>query len=620
MIVEFCQTTGALLDGGAYMRMFKKRWPITSILYVMFFCVIVMPIALVTFLSLRAYTDILLTNITSRTMQTLEQVSYSIDQEQSRYIRTSAAIATDKNLISLATSYHRSNQSNEQFSYSSQIENQIKSYLHDMPDFVSAMFVYRDGGAYFFEGTHFHNINTRINVNFLKSTSLYKQALQNQGRVMLFGSEENKLIESGDKYIVSAAIAPQFEKSFNDVEMIYFVIQAKMFENLDESSSNQNGSYIILDGKGNIMLDTSKDKNNIVEKKTIDGASGKKSGHFETIEQGGKMFVTFMTMERTDWKIIYVTPYDQLTTQVKQIYTFIMNVSAAGLILFLIVSFFFVRSIVGPIKSLIYQMNKMKSGSFQVDLDLQGPLEIYSLGKTFQNMAVRIQELIIERQEQERLKNRAEIDALQSQINPHFLVNTLNAIKIMGMLSKATNLVEMTDSLIKLLSSTFHRGGSYIQVSDEMQSLEKYIHIMKVRYGDRFKVEYDMDADVTNTYILKLLLQPIVENAIIHGFYGKESMGIVKITGKQDNNQLILTVTDNGKGMEQRKMGALLQEKKVESLCGIGIANVKDRIRLNYGEAYGLIITSELGLGTEVVVTLPLLSSDPDHPDRTIES
>lgn len=595
------------------MRMIKKRWPITSILYVMFFCVIVMPIALVTSLSLRAYTDILLTNITSRTMQTLEQVSYSIDQEQSRYIRTSAAIATDKNLISLATAFHRSSQSNEQFSYSSQIENQIKSYLHDMPDIVSAMFVYRDGGAYFFEGTHFHNINTRIDENLLKSTSLYKQALKNQGRVMLFGSEENELIQSGDKYIVSAAIAPQFEKSFNDVEMIYFVIQAKMFENLAESSSNQNGSYIILDGNGNIMLDTSEDKNNTIEKQTIEGARNQKNGHFETIEQDGKMFVTFMTMERTAWKIIYITPYDQMTAQVKQIYSFIINVSAAGLVLFLIVSFFLVRSIVGPIKSLIYQMNKMKSGSFQVDLDLQGPLEIYSLGKTFQNMAVRMQELIIERQEQEKLKNRAEIDALQSQINPHFLVNTLNAIKIMAMLSKATNLVEMTDSLIKLLSSTFHRGGSYIQLFDEMQSLEKYIHIMKVRYGDRFKVEYDFDEEITKTYILKLLLQPIVENAIIHGFYGKEAMGIVKITGKQYNNQLILTVTDNGKGMEQRTMEALLHEKKVESLCGIGIANVNDRIRLNYGEAYGLIIKSELGLGTEVVVTLPLLFKDPDQ-------
>nr|WP_275942579.1 sensor histidine kinase [Paenibacillus alba] len=294
-----------------------------------------------------------------------------------------------------------------------------------------------------------------------------------------------------------------------------------------------------------------------------------------------------------------------------------MNVSAAGLVIFLIVSFFLVRSIVGPIKSLIYQMNRVKSGSFHVDLELSGPLEIYSLGKTFQSMTGRIQELIIERQEQERLKNRAEIDALQSQINPHFLVNTLNAIKIMAMLSKATNLVEMTDSLIKLLSSTFHRGGSYIQLFDELQSLEKYIHIMKVRYGDRFKVEYDLDESVMHTYILKLLLQPILENAIIHGFYGKEAMGIVKITCKTQRDQLIITITDNGKGMERRTMEALLQEKKVESLSGIGIANVNDRIRLNYGEPYGLEIESELGVGTEVIVVLPLLVNNPDQPSTT---
>ncbi|GGI45626.1 sensor histidine kinase [Paenibacillus marchantiophytorum] len=600
------------------MSMFKKRWPITSILYVMFFFVIVMPIVLVALLSLRKYTDILLTNITSRTMQTLEQVSYTIDQEKSRYIRTVAAIASDNNVISLATSFHRSTESKDQFNYSFQLENQLKSYLHDMPDVVSAMFVYRDGGAYFFEGTHFHNIDTRINENYLKATLLYHKTLQNQGRVQLFGSEENVLIESNDKYILSAAIAPTYERSFSDVEMIYFVIQAKVFENLAESTSNQNGSFIILDGNGNIMLDTSKDKNQNIEKQAIEQAQDKKSGNFKTMADNEQMSVTFLTMERTEWKIIYITPYDQMTSEVKQIYKFIMNVSAAGLVIFLIVSFFLVRSIVGPIKSLIYQMNRMKSGSFQVNLDLSGPLEIYSLGKTFQNMTVRIQELIVERQEQEKLKNRAEIDALQSQINPHFLVNTLNAIKIMAMLSKATNLVEMTDSLIKLLSSTFHRGGSYIQLFDEMQSLEKYIHIMKVRYGDRFKVEYDLDESVTDTYILKLLLQPILENAIIHGFYGKEAMGIVKITGRKYSGQLVMTITDNGKGMEQKTMEALLQEKKVESLCGIGIANVNDRIRLNYGEPYGLEINSKLGVGTEVTIVLPLLTNNPDQPSISL--
>ncbi|MDD9267269.1 sensor histidine kinase [Paenibacillus sp. GCM10023248] len=598
------------------MRIFRKRWPITSILYVMFFCVIVMPIVLVASLSLRAYTDILLTNITSRTMQTLEQVSYSIDQEKSRYIRTVAAIATDSNVISLATSFHRSADSNTLFNYSIQLENQLKNYLHDMPDVVSAMFVYRDGDAYFFEGTHFHNINTRVNEELLKATPLYKKALQNQGRVLLFGSEENKLIESNDKYILSAAIAPKYASSFNDVEMIYFVIQAKSFENLAESSSNQNGSFIVLDGDGNIMLDTSADKMQSIEKQTVGQAQDKKNGNFRTVVNGEEMFVTFLTMERTEWKIIYVTPYDQMTAEVKQIYKFIMGVSAAGLVIFLLVSFFLVRSIVGPIKSLILQMNKMKSGSFNIDLELSGPLEIYSLGKTFQNMTMRMKELIVEKREQEQLKNRAELDALQSQINPHFLVNTLNAIKIMAMLAKATNLVEMTDSLIKLLSSTFHRGGSYIQVFDEMQSLEKYIHIMKVRYGDRFKVEYDIDERVTEAYILKLLLQPIVENAIIHGFYGKEAMGIVKIKCEKQLDQLVITITDNGKGMEQRTRGTLLQEKRVESLCGIGIANVNDRIRLNYGEPYGLTIHSELEVGTVVIVTLPLLASNPDQQSK----
>jgi len=591
----------------------KRRWSITSILYVMFFFVIVMPIVLVTSLSLKAYTDILLTNITSGAMQTLEQVSYTIDQENSRYMRTIASIGMDEKLVSLATSIHRSRQTKDNFDYVEQLENKMKSYLHDMPDFVSAMFVYRNGGAYYFEGTHFHNVNARISEEELKKTLLYQQALEQRGRVHMVGTEENFLVQAKDKYILSAAIAPKYDQAFYDVEMIFFVIQAKAFENLAHSTSNQEGSFIILDDQGQVMMDTS--ENSSVREQVIVETLDQKNTNFETSVNGEKMFVSFLTLDRTDWKIIYLNLYDQLTAEVKHIYRIIMSISIASLAIFLCLSIFFVRSIVGPIKSLISQMNKVKHGSFDVDLAVSGPLEIFVLGKTFQNMIKRIQELIHERHEQEKLKNRAEIDALQSQINPHFLVNTLNSIKIMGILSNATNIVEMTDSFIKLLSSTFHRGGSYIPISLEMQNIEKYIHIMKVRYGERFRVEYDIDEQIKEAYLLKMLLQPIVENAIIHGFYGKEAVGVVRIRGREQNNNLMITITDNGNGMEDDTIEALLSERKAGSLSGIGIANVNDRIRLNYGEAYGLHITSELGSGTEVVVVLPLMHSNPDLPN-----
>ena len=591
------------------MQLNVKRWKVSSILYIMFVLMIVLPISMVAFFSLRAYTSILLENSTSQTIQTLKQVSYSLSQENSRYIHTIASIATDKSVLELTASLHHEKDTQSHFRYAVQLDEQMKGYFHDMPDLISATFIFHDGSSYYYEGPQYYEHLTS-DVESLRQLRGYKQALSAEGHVQMLGTQVKFSGNLDTKYILSAAIAPRSNPLLHDVEMIYFFYKSKALENLADSSKNDSG-FVVLDSDGEVMLATGgANQTNGLEPRAIEKAMYDQSGHYNTIVQGMKMFITFLTMDSTGWKLVYLIPYDQFTFQFKQIYYTMMEISGAGFIFFLIVSVFMVRRLSRSISVLVRQMNRVKSGEFDVKITATGPLEIHLLGKTFESMVLRIQDLMRELREREKQKTHAEIDALQSQINPHFLVNTLSAIKVMAMISKNTNIYEMTDSLVKILSSTFNRNGSYIQLKEELMILEKYIHIMKIRYGDRFKVEFSFQEGILETYVLKLLLQPFLENAIYHGVQESEPFGYIHITGKKENECLVLMVQDNGRGMDQQTAQSLLRKHAVN---GIGIANVNDRIRLNYGEAYGVQIQSEVGSGTTVTVRLPLILTMPEE-------
>jgi two-component system sensor histidine kinase YesM len=302
-----------------------------------------------------------------------------------------------------------------------------------------------------------------------------------------------------------------------------------------------------------------------------------------------------------------------MVEQINAMYKRILAISAAGLIVFLLVSYLLVRSIVKPIGSLVNQMAAVKAGNLKAKIKESGPVETYVLGVTFNEMVAQLKASIQEIEDKETQKRLAEIASLQSQINPHFLLNTLNTIKLMASLSNAGNIRKMTEALTKLLSSAFNRGGMYTTVEDEIKLLDYYVQIMKIRYGDQFDIRYEIDPHTRSNRILKLLLQPIVENAIIHGLHERETRGIIQVEGTTFGTVCQIVVRDNGRGMSPDVLQRLLAAKEQnvqESFNGIGLKNVHDRLRLNYGPAYGIAIESEQDKGTIVKVVLPNLRED----------
>lgn len=218
--------------------------------------------------------------------------------------------------------------------------------------------------------------------------------------------------------------------------------------------------------------------------------------------------------------------------------------------------------------------------------------------------------LLTQTEKNQKEKYQEELLALQSQMNPHFLMNTLNTLKVMAVTARFDGMRDMVTALENILAAVLNRDGGFYRVSDELSVLNSYIYIMQFRYMDSFEVKMDITPETLNCKVPKLL-QPVVENSITHGFDGlDEQLGEIIVTGYIKGDKLIFEVTDNGKGMDEQTIEAVLKGEKRSGCRSIGVSNTHRRLRLNFGEAYGVQIQSEKGKYTKVRLSLPVI-----HPE-----
>lgn len=332
-------------------------------------------------------------------------------------------------------------------------------------------------------------------------------------------------------------------------------------------------------------------------------------GSFTTNTDGKKLFVTYDTSDYTGWKIAISMPYQNLAREgtIVGIVITIVVVIICGFLMFLI--FFITSRITFPIKKLEECMQSAENNNFSNRFEVDSNDEIGHLGKNFNNLMDKINELFSEIYLEQGLKREAEINALQAQINPHFLYNTLNTLKWMAVIQKADKMVQVIDDLIALLRFTAKKTNELITISEEVETLKKYVNIQKFRYYDRFDIEFDLSEDLYEFMILKFTLQPIIENAIFHGFETKSSGGLINVKAERIGSDIRICVNDNGIGMDEEKTREILLKDVAnkDKFNRIGINNVHQRLKLHFGEKYGLKIDSLPGEGTKVEVLIPAI-------------
>lgn len=280
------------------------------------------------------------------------------------------------------------------------------------------------------------------------------------------------------------------------------------------------------------------------------------------------------------------------------------------LMLFIIISlipaYFITKAMYQPLRNLTNTMEKVSTGELDERVEVTAGDEIGSLSREFNSMLDHINELIEQLIKEEMLKKDAELEALQYQITPHFMYNTLNSIKYAALIKGEKELGGLVGDFVELLQASINKMGTFVTLADELHLLKNYIRLQEFRYEGNFTVAYDVEEDAKGCFLPRLLMQPMVENALLHGLDLKRENSRITIRGKVDGETLNLSIEDNGRGMTQEQIQGLLNNKakKTSGLSGIGVANVKERLELYYGGGSGISYVSGEH-GTTVHIFLP---------------
>jgi len=326
--------------------------------------------------------------------------------------------------------------------------------------------------------------------------------------------------------------------------------------------------------------------------------------------QGNSFQIIYKDSDYTNWKTVGVFSLNETLKEVTNIRHYSMLIGGFTLVLAVAAAFFFTASIAKPLGKLRSLMKKAEEGDLSVRFNSKYNDEIGQLGNSFNNMIQEISNLIDLVYEEQKRKREAELKTLQAQIKPHFLYNTLDTIQWMAQDHGAKDIFNIVGALANLFRIGLSKGKEMITVREELEHIKSYLTIQKARYEDRLNYEISYDENVLNHRVLKLILQPLVENAIYHGLNARRGGGTVTITAWLEDNKLYFCVADNGMGMTPEKLKeiqALLSSGLEPATTGFGIFNVNERIRLSFGSEYGLSYTSVYGEGTKVEVRHPLI-------------
>jgi two-component system, sensor histidine kinase YesM len=336
------------------------------------------------------------------------------------------------------------------------------------------------------------------------------------------------------------------------------------------------------------------------------------TSHYDGPE--GRLVTLKSGQNRMGWSLIFFIKESYFYQNVSVLLNDYKTVALVMLVVLFVTAFIMSRFFTRPIRLLASRMDRVQDMEVIPTISIRRNDEIGRLAASFNSMMGRIQGLLEETREMDRRKQELELKVLQSQIAPHFLYNTLACIGSLARQQRTGDVKETIRSLVGLLKLTFDRTTEFVRVEEELDGLLRYLQIQRMRYGDKFIFINQVKTDTLNLAILKLTLQPLVENAIFHGIVPSGRTGEIRIRSRVKGGKLVFYIRDNGVGMEREQLRLLREARNgkpmADRFTGIGVNNVHDRLRLHFGEPWGLRIRSVPGKGTVVAVRLPVRPAD----------
>lgn len=388
---------------------------------------------------------------------------------------------------------------------------------------------------------------------------------------------------------------------------------SKIANYIDAVGIGQHGYCFIMDGEGQIIYHPQ-------QQLIYSGLKEENTKRFDGMENGtlwdNQAIYTVNTLNNYNWRIVGVSYIDELVTARKtQVVGILSGMLAIVVAAALISSYVLSRKISKPIQSLVNAMAEFEKNAENFTYeDVGGSSEIASLSQSFDQMVLKIQALMEKVRNEEISLRKTELKALQAQINPHFLYNTLDAIGWLCEEERSQDAVEMVNALARLFRISISKGHELIPIQKEVEHAGSYLKIQNFRYKNQFTYHFDVEESCLPYYCNKITLQPIIENAIYHGIDRMVDEGKIEITIREQGEDILFSIRDNGVGMTREQCAAVLNKEPGDQ-TGIGIKNVNDRIKIYFGEKYGIQIESELDEGTCVTICMPKVREG-DYEER----
>ncbi len=542
----------------------------------------------------------IVTTVRNATMENnrllINELIKQIDSYISDMDRISQSLVADKNILSYL------NSPEPQPGTAELLQNRFAAMLEARDDMASIVLFRQDGNAV--SGMS----KAPQEFSGYRNRSWYKEALASPGETVLSTAYVQNLIPGHYSWVVSQSTVILDSEGNKPLGVLLVDIKFNRIKELcDSLIVGEKGYNFILDSHGDYIFHPSQQLVFSELKEEPLAALRPLLENGTSLLREGKRSYLNARSERTGWYVVSVSFDSDLTTG----WPYIQLINAlTGLVLFIIggvVINIITRGVTRPLHQLQAIMRSAETGDFKPAVNLAGTEEIQELAREYNIMVGRIGELMEANVREQELKRKSDLKALQAQINPHFLYNTLDSIIWMGEMGQSSEVVKMTSALSRLFRVSISKGRDYITLRNELEHVRSYLTIQQMRYKNKFRYTIDIPDNLLDCTMLKITLQPLVENAIYHGIRNVDYTGIIQILGKRENNDILLSVQDNGVGMDEGAMKSCLEGPYGK---GTGIRNVHERIRLYFGTQYGLECRDTPAQGTKITVRIPYETED----------
>lgn len=583
---------------------FYRNLPIRNKLVLVLYIQILVPLILVGYLSYKNSESIIMEKSTDYSRDILNMIQLRLNDYIDNLTDISQDILYDNKIYDVLNITPQIVDPLRWFENESMVSSRLKMVVISK-DEIRAICIYDNKGKTYYAEDNSGDAKSKNDVPY---PEMLKEARLHKGKPFIFLVSEDKKVK--DIYMVRQI---NDRDNFSELGLMVMQVKTEVLDQVYQGLTANLQNILILSSDNKLIAGRDMNDPAIFSDILMNNINGDKGAK---IDSKTGLFVSYLTLKSIGWKVVAYVAIDELYKDAYTLRRNIIMLCVVCVLLLSIITTIIALDFVNPINKLVKGMKKVQAGEGNVYVQVDREDELGFLNKAFNEMSGEIHHLVNWVYREQLTRKEAELKALQSQINPHFLFNTLEAINWMAQLNNVPEISSTVSDLSDLMEASIGREDRLISIVEEFTYADKYISLQKRRFGDRIELIKNVQEEAAEIKIPRLLIQPLIENAVYHGIERTRGKGSIKLNAFKTENKVSIEVIDNGSGMDRDELEQLnarlsmdndtyfkkLGEKKSRS---IGIENVNRRIKLFYGESYGLVIESEEGSYTRAVVTVP---------------